>query len=191
MGRPKLELTGQKFSRLTVIKDSGKRSYKHIIWQCKCDCGNFCLVRRDHLQANETKSCGCLNKEIARKGGKLNKGKKHTKETKQKMSKTRIKENNPNWQGGVTSKRILIRNSDKYKTWRKAVFEIDNYTCQKCNQKGGTLNAHHIEAFNNNPDLRTEIDNGITLCEDCHKNFHHQYGYNCTKEQFKEFMENK
>ncbi len=41
-----------------------------------------------------------------------------------------------------------------------------------------------------NKELRTTLTNGITLCETCHKNFHHQYGYgNNTKKQFEKWLE--
>lgn len=66
----------------------------------------------------------------------------------------------------------MIRNSQIYANWRKSVFERDVYTCQICGQKGGRLNAHHIKRFADYPDKRLELDNGITLCESCHRKVH-------------------
>ena len=61
-------LTGQKFGRLTVIKDSGKRSKKgEILWSCKCDCGNQTSVRTNHLSRKNTLSCGCYRRECMEK----------------------------------------------------------------------------------------------------------------------------
>lgn len=65
-----------------------------------------------------------------------------------------------------------FRRTPEYIKWRKAVYERDDYTCQICGKRGGTLNAHHIKHFAKNKDLRTDINNGITLCEDCHKAIH-------------------
>lgn len=57
--------------------------------------------------------------------------------------------------------------------WRLAVFERDKYTCQLCDKKSGNgkkvvLNAHHIEEFAENEATRYDVDNGITLCVECH-----------------------
>lgn len=77
-----------------------------------------------------------------------------------------------------------------YRSWRQEVYERDNYTCQCCgDNKGGNLNAHHLNGYNWDKEHRTDIDNEITLCEKCHKEFHDLYGRgNNTKEQFKEFL---
>lgn len=67
MGRPKINLLGQKFGRLTPIDiDNTKPSGagKSIYWICQCDCGNICSVRYDKLVNGDVKSCGCLSKEV-------------------------------------------------------------------------------------------------------------------------------
>ena len=59
-----LDLTGQRFGKLTVIKfskdvQSGNRKRKY--WLCQCDCGNTKEVRTDCLTSGNVKSCGCLH----------------------------------------------------------------------------------------------------------------------------------
>ncbi len=75
----------------------------------------------------------------------------------------------PNWRGGTTSENSRIRNSKKYSDWRRSVFTRDSYTCVKCGQIGGELNADHIKPFSLFPELRLELTNGRTLCLECHK----------------------
>ena len=100
---------------------------------------------------------------------------------------------NGNWKDGVTPENCKIRRSIEYCLWRKAVFERDNYTCQKCDDdKGGNLIAHHIYNFANFPRLRFAINNGITFCKDCHQKFHKKYGQrNNNKEQLDDFLKTK
>ena len=71
------------------------------------------------------------------------------------------------WKGGKTLNKIA--HTIEWRKWRKAVFERDNYTCQECGQVGGRLNAHHIKEVLSYPKLVFNIDNGRTLCFDCHK----------------------
>lgn len=56
-----IDLTGQKFNRLTVLKR--KRENKRAYYYCRCDCKNELWVRSDCLTSGNTKSCGCLGKE--------------------------------------------------------------------------------------------------------------------------------
>ncbi len=59
------EITGQKFNRLTVLKCIGSNKHKDKIWLCQCDCGAFIPASTNSLRRNNTKSCGCLQKEKA------------------------------------------------------------------------------------------------------------------------------
>lgn len=74
------------------------------------------------------------------------------------------------WRGGVYPKHLIIRGSIEYVLWRESVFKRDNYTCIWCGDNtGGNLEADHIKPFSMFPELRFAIDNGRTLCHDCHK----------------------
>jgi len=91
--------------------------------------------------------------------------------------------------GNKTPKDKKIRKSIEYSLWREAVFARDNWTCQKTGVKGGRLHPHHIYNFAQYPELRFAIDNGITLSEKSHIEFHKKYGKtNNTKEQIIEFL---
>lgn len=57
------DLKGQKFGRLTVISLTEKRNFYHVVWLCRCDCGNFREVVGNNLKSGQTKSCGCLHAE--------------------------------------------------------------------------------------------------------------------------------
>jgi len=78
-------------------------------------------------------------------------------------------ENNPNWNGGVTPVNEKIRKSLDYKKWREDVFERDDFTCTNCGIRGGDLEADHIKPFSGFPELRFDVDNGRTLCRECHR----------------------
>lgn len=75
--------------------------------------------------------------------------------------------------------------------WSLDIRRRDNFTCQKCGKSGRTrLHAHHIEAYNTAIELRNDINNGITLCEGCHSDFHAIYGKGGnTRAQLEEWME--
>jgi hypothetical protein len=60
----KSELTGQRFGRLTALRDVGKNKDGRFIWECMCDCGSITRVLSNSLKDGHTQSCGCLNKEI-------------------------------------------------------------------------------------------------------------------------------
>lgn len=166
------DIVGQKFGRLLAIdrineKDSnGKYKYKYL-----CDCGKIIITNRITIKS-KTKSCGCLGKEVSAELCRKKSGKNHhwyNHELKDEDRKTR-------------------KSCEQY-SFRNEVYRRDNYTCQKCFKYGGFLNAHHLDAYHWAKDLRSDPNNGITLCKVCHRKFHKIYGtkYN-TKEQMKEFL---
>jgi len=61
------DLTGKKFNRLTVLGLGKRNSSRQLQWECRCDCGNIILATTTYLKTGHTKSCGCLNRELASK----------------------------------------------------------------------------------------------------------------------------
>lgn len=88
-----------------------------------------------------------------------------------------------------------LRKTSAYQEWRLKVYARDSFTCVKCGKPRDyktKLNAHHLESFMYNEELRYNIDNGVTLCQSCHMKFHSKYSNrNNTKEQFEEFLKTK
>ncbi len=78
-----------------------------------------------------------------------------------------------NWKGGISRAYKTGHGSVQYKEWRQKIFERDNYACQDCGARCGIgktiyVTAHHIKSFSKHPELRFDVNNGITLCEICH-----------------------
>mgnify|MGYP001607786921 FL=1 len=124
-------------------------------------------LKRNRPERDIIKYCSrqCFSKDRIGKTLK-NKGRPLSPEHRAKLSG----ENANNWQGGISSKNEIERHRIEYRLWRSAVFARDNYTCVMCHVRGsGNLEADHIKPFAYYPELRLAIDNGRTLCVDCHK----------------------
>ena len=98
-------------------------------------------------------------------------------------------ENNINFgKFGIEHPHYLNGKNEKKKQWKEAVKERDNYTCQKCGKilkKGDKLlDAHHIKSKEEYPELRFDVDNGLTLCHECHTALHNT---NASKETRKKW----
>jgi len=95
-------------------------------------------------------------------------------------------ERNSQWKGGVTILKERLRDSFEYRQWRSDVFTRDRFTCTTCGHTGSGLQAHHIIPFSVlmqkyeitiieqaiQCDELWNINNGLTLCRDCHIVFH-------------------
>lgn len=108
--------------------------------------------------------------------------------------------NHFNWKGGISPLVDLIKHCQEAKTWRKRIYQRDNYTCQECRRKeSDTISPHHkkrfsfilaeflqeYNQFSPIEDKETllrlatkyqpfwDVDNGITYCKDCHNEKHY------------------
>ena len=115
----------------------------------------------------------------------------------EETSKRMKGQGSPFWKGGINGENDTLRHRREYKIWRTSVYKRDDYTCQCCGKRGSKLNAHHINSFADYPELRYDVDNGITLCTQCHDSteygsFHNIYGtHNTTSKQLREYILNK
>ena len=75
--------------------------------------------------------------------------------------------NNPAWKGGIRFRKTKEKKHlcSKYMAWMKAVKDRDGWKCKIGNDDcKGRLEAHHILRWSEYPELRYEVNNGITLC---------------------------
>lgn len=140
-----------------------------------CKCGKEFSVKPSlDRVVSCSRSCAQLGKkhtnEQKRRIGLASKGNKHS------LSHTpwnkglkgfMAGEKHYNWKGGSGTFRHQEMGRTKYAEWRKAIFERDNYTCVECSEKG-YIQADHIKSWAKYPELRYELDNGRTLCMNCH-----------------------
>lgn len=133
----------------------------------QCECGTVAQIRLGNFQQGQR----CMDCAIAKRSG----------------------ENNHNYNPNLTDEdRSHTRNYPKYYEWRLAVYQRDKYKCRCCGKQNVTLHAHHLDGYNWNKERRTDVSNGITLCKDCHTDFHRTCGYgNNTEVQFFRWCQNK
>lgn len=124
--------------------------------------------------------------------------KMQTKEYKEKQRIAKTGERNGMWNSELTEEereryKRHARRYPGYKDFRKSVYERDKYTCQVCSDDtGGNLVVHHLNGFHWDVNGRTDINNGVTLCNDCHNEFHRIYGRRDNNFfQFSQFLTSK
>ena len=138
-------------------------------------------IKKGHKLSQKTKD----KISLALMGNQRTLGRKQSLEEILKRVEQQRQEKHWNWKGGITPTMMAIRHCLKYRQWVIAVFKRDDYTCQKCWQRGIRLEAHHIKKFsitieiNNLKSLSQalacqelwDLNNGLTLCKNCHKTY--------------------
>jgi len=151
-----------------MIKSCKKCNKEFRVPPSKAGVRRFCSKKcyYDSVRGKRT-----LSEEMKKRISKTLTGRKASEETKKKMSQVRrgrfLGEEHPNWRGGIYPEHRRIRKSIEYKLWRSSVFVRDNRTCIWCGSKE-KIEADHIKPFADFPELRFAIDNGRTLCHECH-----------------------
>jgi len=196
-------ITVPRKSKIKVkIKDLQKSSNVLVDWQCE-ECGK--IEKRSFNNCRKLcKSCsskgelsrswnGGTSKPVCLECGKrISFGSSNCKPCRAKKI---IGRNNPNYNPNLSrDERILKRKEEGYSVWRNNVKYRDKYTCQKCNYVGykndGVMVAHHMSSYRYNKNERINESNGITLCKECHLEFHKCFGFrNNTFEQNIKFIE--
>ena len=194
MSTPKLLLNGHKSCKYCISEDKKNRllrSNKEFlnILQDK----NIDVIPLEEYKGNNTKilfkcSCGELWNTTPERVLLGNHCKKCG-------YKNMIGENNyfynPNLSEDDRNDRNYRFRNPHYKNFIQQCFNRDDYTCQISGKKSkGDIVVHHINGYNWDIENRTNIDNGITLNKEIHKEFHKLYGKgNNTKTQFIEFLD--
>lgn len=161
------DLLGQIFGRWSVVEYDG---YRHDVayWWCRCECGTEKSVRAQHLISKVSLSCGCYMRD---------------------MKKSITGDKHPNWNPDLTEEERLRHREPEQSKWSLEIKRKYGFTCVVCGlSRANQMVSHHLDGYSKNKELRTDLDNGVCLCEDCHKQFHKEYGYkNNTRQQFYEW----
>jgi len=188
-----LDIVGDTVGRLTVTSlhsiKKDKKNKNKARYICVCVCGKEVVVGRDELRFGRTRSCGCLRTDSMRKAGK-------DKVAKQKkvtcpsctllFSVPKCREDVAKYCSVVCANEGLKKenktpdkhNGWEYKEWRKRVINRDESICIKCGEYCDKPVAHHLISFAKHREERYNVDNGITMCNFCHNEFHNTYSRN-------------
>lgn len=134
---------------------------KHVF--CSRDCYND-FQRKSNLNHKICKICG-----VAFKVHKSAELRYSTCSNDDCRTANKLGEHNPNWRGGqveLNGKRKGMSRKE-YKEWRNVVLARDKFQCTEC-KSIEKLEVDHIKPYAYFPELRIDVNNGITLCKKCH-----------------------
>jgi len=126
---------------------------------------NFTLWGKGRKHTEESK----IKIGLKSRGRRTNNGRHFSDKWKNNISKSKI--GTIPWNKGLNplkEQEMGRTTSPEYRKWRRNVFIRDNFTCKFCHRAGLYIEAHHIKTWVQHPELRFDINNGVTLCKDCH-----------------------
>lgn len=144
-------------------------------WRCECVCGQETFVVHSKLTTGHTQSCGCLNREGSRDRAKVilagKRGQAH-----------------PRWNPELADEDRKYARCPEHQAWSKQVLRRDKWRCVACGV-GGSVHAHHLRSYRLHPEIRSDLNNGATVCPDCHRAYHSHVGRSdFTRESFFQFF---
>jgi len=147
-------------------------------------------IKNDDYKQKHMIQCQTCGKKVYHKPSRVKKYGRHFCSLECYMQ-SNVRDNHSRWINDrsrlKSSVRATVVQFAWYYDWIRNVYARDNYICQLCGKSGVSLNAHHIISFaniidsmndgeiddllanDNIPEILTDIDNGITLCEKCHR----------------------
>lgn len=171
-----LDLTGQKFGKLTAIRRADSRKGK-TYWLCRCDCGNEKEIQTSHLRSGLIQSCGCLTGHLEDRfclncGAKLHRAQYKYCSNKCQLEYQRTCDVRSIFTGDNSGLKNASNSRPKIKdTLRTFLLQKANYKCELCGcdwknpYTGKTiLEIHHIDGDRNN----NKESNLQVLCPNCH-----------------------
>lgn len=167
----KIDLMGETFGRLFVMKEIGKTKDRSIIWECQCDCGKIKPVSSRDLRKKRTQSCGCLKRESDNKQGLLR--------------RLRPYENAFNRTFEAAKSRDL-EHTISYE-WYLEIVNMDCHYCGMsipwvpfCYEAGKTSTPYYLDRKDN--DKGYTVENCVPCCSRCNRGKMHLYSYDEWKE---------
>jgi hypothetical protein len=164
------DLISKKYGRWIVVKQAGRNDQGNVLWECLCDCGNIGIVTSSSLNSGNSKSCGCLRRDVTIERNHTN----HPMNDPLVRAKVtginnpmygRTGELNPAWKGGLSYEPY---GPEWNECLREFIRDIFNRKCHLCDMSEpdniNKLDVHHINYIKT--DMREQ--NLMALCHGCH-----------------------
>lgn len=163
------EIFGMDCVVLEKLEESNKK-YNLIMYKYKCGiCGDIFIIPSDRISIQ--KACRKCSQRISRLRGKDHPNYNHSKTEEERK---------------IAAKNRII--CDEYRIFHQNILKRDKYRCVICKSNERKC-VHHLDGYHWAKDKRMDIENCVTLCKECHLQFHKWYGNrDNTKKQFDDFL---